>query len=394
MVTYHKPIIRSGLSFDDVLLVPKLTRADSRQNVRLDTQLVPGVRLALPIISANTPWCTGAAMATAMAQLGGCGFIHRMQRAGDQVAMVAEVKAAPADSARFPARSLDADGRLLVGAAIGVKDDYLERAADLLAAGANVLLIDIAHGHSAQTLAALEKVKSGHPAIPVIAGNVATADGTRALIESGADAVKVGIGPGGICTTRQVAGAGVPQVTAVLDCAEAAAATGTPVIADGGIRSSGDMVKALAAGASSVMLGTMLAGADESAAAMVVRDGRRYKITTGFVTLGVPLTMKRASGQQITRQDLEDYVPEGVEATFEHRGRLEALLRQYGGGIRSGLSYSGALSIIELWGKAEFVKVSCAGLGENRPHALERAPQLQPDYREIFLANDHGAENS
>jgi len=386
VATHRRPVVRTGLSFDDVLLVPKLSRADSRRDVRLDTRLAPGITLALPIISANTPWCTEAAMAAEMARLGGCGFIHRMQPVADQVRMVAEVKAVAVDAARSPVATTDATGSLLAGAAIGVKDDYLLRAEALVAAGADVLLVDIAHGHSAQALAALEKVKSEHPGVPVIAGNVATAEGTRALVEAGADAVKVGIGPGGICTTRQVAGAGVPQVTAVLDCAEEAAATGTPVIADGGVRSSGDMVKALAAGASAVMLGSMLAGADESAAVLIERDGRRYKITTGFVTLGVPLTLKKAGGQEITQEDLEDYVAEGVEATFEHRGGLAALLKQYAGGIRSGLSYSGALGIAELWEQAEFVQVSSAGLGENKPHALDRAPQLHPDYRTEFLA--------
>jgi IMP dehydrogenase/GMP reductase len=172
--------------------------------------------------------------------------------------------------------------------------------------------------------------------------------------------------------------------------AEEAASSGIPIIADGGIRTSGDMVKALAGGASTVMLGSMLAGVDESAAVLVEQDGRRYKITTGFVTLGVPLTLKRARGQEITEQDLEDYVPEGVEATFPYLGRLEAVVKQYAGGMRSGLSYSGAMSIDELWSKAEFVKVSAAGLSENRPHALERAPQLQPDYRELLLARPTG----
>lgn len=387
MVTYRRPTVRTGLSFDDVLLVPKLTRANSRQDVRLDTRLVPSVSLALPIISANTPWCTGATMAAGMARVGGCGFVHRMQLAEAQAAMVAEVKASHVDRERFPSATVDGDGRLLVGAAIGVKGDYLRRAADLVAAGADVLLIDIAHGHSTQTLAALETVKSHHPAVPVVAGNVATAEGTRALIEAGADCVKVGIGPGGICTTRQVAGAGVPQLTAILDCAEEAAGSGVPIVADGGIRSSGDMVKALAAGASTVMLGSLLAGTDESAAALVERHGSRYKITTGFVTLGVPLALKRASGQEVTQEELDDYVPEGVEATFEYRGRLDALVKQYAGGIRSGLSYAGSLNLGELWTKAEFVQVTSAGLGENRPHAVDRAPQVQPDYREVFLAS-------
>lgn len=386
MAAYRRPTVRTGLSFDDVLLVPKLSRAASRRDIRLDTQLVPGVSMALPVISANTPWCTGAEMAIAMAQLGGVGFIHRMQLASDQAKMVAEVKAAPLDRARFPAATTDAEGRLLVGAAIGVREDYLQQAADLVAAGADVLLVDIAHGHSTQVLGALEKIKLNYPGISVVAGNVATAEGTRALIGAGADAVKVGIGPGGICSTRQVAGAGVPQLTAVLDCAEEAASSGIPVIADGGIRTSGDMVKALAAGASTVMLGSMLAGVRESAAVVVEQDGKRYKITTGFVTLGVPLTLKRASGKEITEQDLEDYVPEGVEATFPYLGRLEVVMKQHVGGVRSGLSYSGAMSIPELWSKAEFVKITPAGLGESRPHALERSPQMQPDYRELFLA--------
>jgi IMP dehydrogenase/GMP reductase len=348
--------------------------------------------MALPIISANTPWCTGANMAIAMARLGGCGFVHRMQLADAQVAMVAKAKTAAHDPERFPTATADRDGRLVVGAAVGVKDDYLDRAAGLVDAGADVLLIDIAHGHSEQTLSTLGKLKSRHPGIPIIAGNVATADGARDLIDAGADAVKVGIGPGGICTTRQVAGAGVPQVTAVMDCAQVATADGIPIIADGGIRTSGDVVKALAAGASTVMLGSMLAGTDESAALLVEHESRKYKITTGFVTLGVPLTLKHAEGRKITSEDLEDYVPEGVEATFPYNGRLEAVLKQYAGGIRSGLSYSGALNIPELWERADFMQVSAAGMTENRPHAVERAPQLQPDYRQALLGQAWAAE--
>lgn len=386
MSGWRRPTVRLGLGYDDVLLVPKKTAMTSRKHVRLGTELVSGINLAVPLLSANTPWCTGAELATAMARLGGFGFVHRMQSARDQIDMITVVKAvAPEQSA-----TIGRDGGLAVGAAVGVHGDYLDRAAGLVAAGVDVLLVDIAHGHSAQTLAALEKLKARHPGIPVVAGNVATAAGTRDLVGAGADAVKVGIGPGGICTTRQVAGAGVPQVTAIMDCAEEAMAAGVPLIADGGVRTTGDMVKALAAGASTVMLGSMLAGVDESAALLVERDGRKHKITTGFVTLGVPLTLKRADGKAITKEELEDYVPEGVEATFPYRGPLAATLKQYTGGIRSGLSYSGAATIPELWQRAEFVQVSAAGQAENRPHAAERAPQVQPDYYARYVAETSG----
>jgi IMP dehydrogenase/GMP reductase len=385
MARHLRPIVRPGLSFDDVLLVPQRTAAESRRDIRLDTVLVPGIRLALPVISANTPWCTGVRMAAAMARFGGCGFVHRMQPAEQQAAMVSEAKGEAVDRAAYPDATTDPQGRLVVGAAVGVRDDHLDRAAALVAAGVDLLLIDVAHGHSEQVMVTVEMLKRRHPSVPVVVGNVATAAGTRDLADAGADAVKVGIGPGGICTTRQVAGAGVPQVTAMLDCAEEAAARNLPLIADGGVRVSGDIVKALAAGASTVMLGSMLAGTDESAALLVEHDGCSYKITTGFVTLGVPLTLKRAQGAMITQAELDEYVPEGVEATFPHTGQLATVLKQLAGGIRSGLSYSGALTIEQLWERAEFVQVSAAGMAENRPHAAERVPQVHPDYRELFL---------
>ncbi len=385
-MTWRRPPVRTGLSFDDVLLVPKRTRADSRRDVRTRTELVPGLWMNLPLISANTPWCTGDAMAIGMASAGGCGFIHRMQPVEAQAAQVGRVKQATVEHGSAPDATRDEQGRLCVGAAVGVKDDYLERAQELVAAGADLIVVDIAHGHSRQALAAMERLRSLVPETAIVAGNVATADGARDLARAGAQAIKVGIGPGGICTTRRVAGAGVPQITAVMDCAEAAADEGVRVIADGGVRSSGDMVKALAAGADSVMLGSMLAGTDESAAILVEDGGSRYKITTGFVTLGMELTLKRQRGAEITRRELEEYVPEGVEATFPHTGPLHTVLTQLSGGIRSGMSYSGALSLSELHGNAEFVRVTAAGLAENRPHALERSSQVHPDYRAEFLS--------
>lgn len=190
----------------------------------------------------------------------------------------------------------------------------------------------------------------------------------------------MGIGPGGICTTRIVAGSGVPQLTAVLDCAEEASRTGIPVIADGGIKAPGDVVKALAAGGHSVMLGSALVGAEESEARLVERDGKRFKVSTGFVTFGMKLTLKRARGESVSREELEEYTPEGVEATWAHSGSAASTLRPFIGGLRSGMSYSGAHTLAELREKAEFIRVTPAGLSENRPHALERTQQVALDY--------------
>jgi IMP dehydrogenase/GMP reductase len=214
-----------------------------------------------------------------------------------------------------------------------------------------------------------------------MAGNVATATGTRDLIDAGADAVKVGIGPGGICTTRIVAGSGVPQLSAVLECSAEAARDGIPVIADGGIKEPGDLVKALAAGAHSVMLGSVLAGAEESEA-MLVEDanGGRAKVSTGFVTFGMRLTLKRAHGEAVTREELTAYTPEGVESTFACSGRVEETLRRFVGGLRSGMSYSGAHTLSELRDRAQFVRITAAGLTENSPHALRSVEQLPLDY--------------
>ncbi|MFB7270864.1 IMP dehydrogenase [Streptomyces sp. NPDC056244] len=375
------PEIRTGLSLDDVLLVPQRTSVVSRSATRLDTTLGGDVALSVPVLSANTPWCTGARMAEAMARLGGLGVVHRMQTAEDQAAEVAAVKAAPVaaeDSGPRPA--LDAEGRLRAAAAVGVVDDYKERAELLVAAGADVLVTDVAHGHADYVIKVVEELRARFPGTTLIAGNVATAAGTRDLIDAGADVVKVGIGPGGICTTRLVAGSGVPQLTAVLDCAEEAVRSGVPVIADGGIKAPGDLVKALAAGAHAVMLGSALAGADESEAELVEHEGRKAKVSTGFVTFGMRLTLKRARGEEVSREELDEYTPEGVEATFAYSGSLAATLRPFLGGLRSGMSYSGAHDLAALRERAEFVRVTPAGLAESRPHALGRAEQVPLDY--------------
>lgn len=377
--------IELGYAFDDVLLVPRRTRATSRANVDVRTNLTAGIELAVPIISANTPWCTEAKMAAAMAAVGGIGFIHRMTSPELQAEQVRKTKGALVDNA-IPRRStVDSLGRFAVGAAVGVKADYLRRADLLVEAGADILIVDVAHGHADYVLETVAKLKTSFPGVALVAGNVATAEGVSDLIEAGAQAVKVGIGPGSVCSTRIVTGAGVPQLTAILECSEAARRHGVPVIADGGIRNSGDVTKALAAGASTVMLGKMLAGADESAAILVEHQGRRHKITNGFVTLGVGLTLKRLEGGDISADEFRSYVPEGVEATFEYAGAVRDIVLKIIGGLRSGLSYCGSMSIPELWQKAKFIQVTSAGGYEGRPHVQDGVSSVHPDYATLLV---------
>lgn len=386
---------RTGLSFDDVLLVPQRTALTSRRQADPTTELLPGLRLRLPVISANTQWCTGDRMARAMALRGGVGILHRMQTVAQQAQQLDAVKSTQfgagntgsngstenAETAEDRDRAtLDADGRLVVGAAVGVTGDWRERARALAALGVDILLVDVAHGHSDQVIDTVRELAAAYPRIPLIAGNVATAAGVRDLAAAGAQAVKVGIGPGGVCTTRLVAGTGVPQLTAVLDCAEAAAGAGVRIIADGGIRQAGDLAKALAAGAHAVMLGSALAGADESAATPVERDGRAYRVSNGFVSLGMELTLRRANGGKVTQEEIDDYVPEGVEATFPASGPLATTLRQLVGGVQSAMSYSGAPDLETFREKAEFIRVTGAGRAENGPHARERSVQIDVDH--------------
>ncbi|MDF3291657.1 IMP dehydrogenase [Streptomyces silvisoli] len=372
--------LRTGLSFDDVLLVPQRTTLRSRRQADTSSELLPGVTLRVPVISANTQWCTGDRMAIAMALAGGLGFLHRMQTVDQQVAQLDAVKAArPATGEEKEQATVDTDGRLLVGAAVGVTGDWRERAARLVDHGVDLLLVDVAHGHSDQVMEAVAELRAAYR-VPLVAGNVATAQGVRDLARAGADVVKVGIGPGGVCTTRLVAGTGVPQLTAVLDCAAEAARQGVRTIADGGIRQAGDIAKSLAAGADAVMLGTLLAGADESAASAVERDGQRYKASNGFVSLGMQLTLRRAEGGTVTREEVDDYVPEGVEATFAASGPLSRTLRQLVGGVQSAMSYSGARTVPEFRDRAEFVRVTAAGRAENGPHAQGRTEQIAIDH--------------
>lgn len=259
----------------------------------------------------------------------------------------------------------DSQGRLLVGAAIGVRGDYLERAKKLVDSEVDVLVVDVAHGHADHVLETVKKVKSLFPNVPVIAGNVATAEGTEDLIAAGADAVKVGIGPGAACTTRLVTGVGVPQLSAVMWCAEAAEKHGVPIIADGVIRNSGDITKALAAGASTVMIGSLFAGTDESPGYFIVRDGIKYKAYRGMASLGANITRRLLDKMDINPEDVAQIVPEGVESVVPYRGSVSEVVSQLIGGLKSGMSYLGARNLEELRKNAKFVRITALGAQES-----------------------------
>jgi IMP dehydrogenase len=270
----------------------------------------------------------------------------------------------------------DKRGRLLVGAAIGVMGEVIERAAALLEAGADLLVVDVAHGHAESVIGVVNEVKERWPNVDVIAGNVATAQGAADLIDAGVDAVKVGVGPGAACTTRIVTGAGVPQLTAVMECAGVCQEKGVPIIADGGIKTSGDITKALAAGASTVMIGSLLAGTDESPGQTVTRRGSRYKMYRGMASVSATVARKKREMElsDISKQEddewLSQVVPEGVEAMVPYRGPVREVLLQLVGGLRSGMSYCNAHNIEKLWENARFVRMTPLGLQESGPHDL------------------------
>jgi IMP dehydrogenase len=272
---------------------------------------------------------------------------------------------------QFPKATKDAKGRLAVGAAVGVRDMEMRRVEAALHAGADCIVVDIAHGDSHMEIEMVKNIRRHFPETQIIGGNVATADGTKRLIEAGVDAVKVGVGPGSICVTRQVAGSGVPQLTAIIECAEAARPSGVPIIADGGIRHPGDVAKAIAAGAQTVMIGSLLAGTDESPGLIMTRRGHRYKASRGMASLTANIERNKREGNDLTREEVEEYVAEGVEAAVPYRGKAREVLNQLIGGLQSGMSYSGAKTIEEFQEKAIFVRMTGAGLKESGPHDVE-----------------------
>ena len=343
--------IRTGLTFDDVLIVPRRSSVRSRQDVSVATWLSRGVELGLPVVAANMDTVCEHEMAIAMARLGGIGILHRFMPIDAQAEQVEWVKEAGAD--------------LLVGAAVGTDRDMIERAKALVAAGADALVLDIAHGHSDHAIDGVRRLKDHFADTDVIAGNVATAAGAADLAEVGADAVKVGVGPGGVCTTRTVAGVGVPQLTAIADASQ----VGVPVIADGGIRNSGDIAKALAAGASTVMVGSMLAGTKESPGEVEQGAKGLQKRIRGMASFEAVKARADRSGEDLDEEYLSYRAPEGVEGTVPYKGEVSKLVWQLMAGLRSAMSYTDARTLPEFWRLAEFMAVTPQGSIESLPHA-------------------------
>jgi IMP dehydrogenase len=466
--------LRTGLTYDDVILVPRRSSVRSRRDVSTHTRFTRDIEIEIPIVSANMDTVTTAPMAIAMAKLGGIGAVHRFLSVDEQAAEVARVKrhahyviekpytiapevtvqaakrraeernvtglvvtdpegavlgiltardvraanddapvkdamtplerlvSAPPDVSLDRARDLlnanrieklplvdahgrlaglitlrdldalrdlpratrDERGRLRVGAAVGVSGDYMSRARALLDADADVLVLDIAHGHSDHAIAAVQKLKAEFPGCRVVAGNVATPQGFCDLAEAGADAVKVGIGPGFACSTRLVAGVGIPQLTAVRDCARASLSTGVPLIADGGIRRPGDVAKAIGAGASTVMVGSLFAGRAESPGDVIKRQGVTYKVYRGMASRSAAANRPGIEGRT---DSLDQYVPEGEEMEFPLQGPVSEVVTELVGGLRSGMSYTDAATIPEFWEKATFIRQTESGQRESRP---------------------------
>lgn len=277
---------------------------------------------------------------------------------------------------KFPNAAKDEKGRLLCGAAVGITNDMMDRVSALVKAQVDVITVDTAHGHSKGVMEAIKRIKSVYPELQIIAGNVATAEATRDLIEAGADCVKVGIGPGSICTTRVVAGVGVPQLTAVMDCAEEARKYGVPVIADGGLKYSGDIVKALAGGASAAMMGSLFAGCEEAPGELEIYQGRSYKVYRGMGSLGA---MAKGSSDRYFQNGTKKFVPEGVEGRVAFKGSVSDTIYQLVGGIRSGMGYLGAATLEELYEKATFVVQTSAGFRESHPHDVNITKEA-PNY--------------
>ncbi|MFB6152533.1 MAG: guanosine monophosphate reductase [Haloarculaceae archaeon] len=339
--------LRTGLSYGDVLLVPKRSPVDSRNDVDLSTRLTPGVRLETPLLSAPMDTVTGADTALALSRAGGFGTIHRFMTVDEQAAAVERVAGAGEQ----------------VGAAVGIAEDTVTRTAAVLDAGADCVMVDVAHGHLERCLDTVERLRAEFGDVDLVVGNVATAEGVADLYHAGADAVKVGIGPGSHCTTRRVAGTGVPQLTAIDDCAERAREYDVPVIADGGIRSSGDAVKALMAGADTVMMGSLFAGTEEAPPEVVEIDGEPYKRSRGMATT--------AANEARSDKDAEEAVAgadEGVEGFTRYKGPIADVAAEFAAGIRSGLSYCGGHTIGAARENAEFIRVEQAAKDREGAH--------------------------
>lgn len=345
--------INEALTYDDVLLVPQYSTIVPSAT-SLKTRL-GSIELDLPFLSAPMDTVTESGMAIALAQAGALGVIHKNMSAKKQAAEVKKVSAK----------------KLVVGAAISVGDEQFERAVELVTAGASLLVVDSAHGHSKGVLDQIKRLKKKFKkGVTIVGGNVASSEGTRALIAAGADVVKVGVGPGSICTTRVVAGVGVPQLSAVMDAVEAARKTKTPIIADGGIKYSGDIVKALAAGASAIMAGGLFSGTDESPGKIVTVKGEKMKVYRGMGSEDAMMAGSKDRYGQKGTTEKKKLVPEGVVGYSAYKGSVQEILFQLAGGVQSGMGYNGAKNLKALQERAQFVRITSAGLKESHPHTL------------------------
>ena len=380
MSNWDTKFAKKGLTFDDVLLIPAESHVLPNE-VDLSTQLAKNIKLHIPLISAGMDTVTEGPMAIAMALQGGLGVVHKNMSIQAQSGEVANVKSVVVPAGATKA-AVDDQNRLLVAAAVGVTSDTFERAESLLKAGADAIVIDTAHGHSAGVLRKIAEIREHFPEATLIAGNVATGEATKALFDAGVDVVKVGIGPGSICTTRVVAGVGVPQITAIYDAASVAREYNKPIIADGGIKYSGDVVKALAAGGNAVMLGSMLSGTTEAPGEVFEDNGKKYK---AYRVMGSVGAMAQAHGSsdryfQGGVNEANKLVPEGIEARVEYKGDVSDIVFQIDGGLRSGMGYVGAADIPSLIEKAQFVQITNAGLRESHPHDVQ-ITRNAPNYK-------------
>ncbi|MDD6916910.1 MAG: IMP dehydrogenase [bacterium] len=361
--------IRLGLTYDDLLLVPQKSEVVPAE-VDTSAYLTPKIKLNIPLVSAAMDTVTESRLAIALARVGGIGMIHKNMSVEAQAEQVKLVK--EAEVGDNPKASLDSKGRLLVGAAVGVGANTMERVEALLQAGADVITVDSAHGHSKNILRVVAEMRATYPDLQIIAGNIVTKEAAEDLIEAGANTVKVGIGPGSICTTRVVSGVGMPQASAVDEVATYCADKGVCVIADGGLKYSGDIVKALALGADTVMLGSLLAATLESPGEVHEEaNGKKFKT---YVGMGSLAAMKRGSADryfQKSTTSIEKLVPEGIEAKVPYSGTVEEVAYQLVGGLKSGMGYCGAKDLMALRKNAHFVQITNAGLRESHPHDVD-----------------------
>ncbi len=368
-------ISRTGLTYDDVLLVPGYSEVLPR-DVDLSVKLAPDLKLNLPILSAAMDTVSEKELALALALTGGMSIIHKNMDINEQAKHVEWVKNAKIDLSINPNTALDASGKAVVGAAVGVTHDTMQRVKALVDAGVDIIAVDTAHGHSKGVLDMIAEIRKQYNSLNIIGGNIATKAAAKALVSAGANVVKVGVGPGSICTTRVVTGVGVPQLSAVMEVAEYCMAENIGLIADGGIKLTGDIPKALAGGADVVMLGSMFAGVDESPGDFIIEGGKKYKQYRGMGSLGAMQKGSKDRYFQDTEDDIKKLVPEGIEGRVESKGPLKQVVHQMVGGLRAAMGYVGAKNCKELK-TAEFVKISTAAYYESHPHSVqitEKAP--------------------